>query len=307
MKNHKKGPLNSFVEEGFCHLGTILPEKACRDLIDRVYKTREFSPHLFLTQKEVGDNPCHRSVNPFPGRNLTEQFDLGWIENNPVFVESLTRVLGEGYHIYNKKFVAGMPDAWLPKWVARQTQNMFVPNLGAYVKPEYRDMTYFNGIDFHQDMVDHRDRISDFVTLYVYLEDTDPSTSPLFVVPKSHKFGVTLFPHKIAVEKYSKKLIYTDDGGRKETFGYQVLTGPGGTVYFWSAMTLHGTQPHRSTKPRISLRYKIEKGNSGQPCLLDALNENVVGPLSLKSVRNDCDEQGFSIKTGGNVIRGIQL
>ncbi|MFQ5444051.1 MAG: phytanoyl-CoA dioxygenase family protein, partial [Nitrospinales bacterium] len=303
----KKVNLDSFVEDGFCHLGKILEEDACRDLIQKVHETREFSPNLFLTEKEVGDNPSHSAVNPYPGRNLTEKFDLSWIEKNPVFIESLTRVLGEGFHIYNKKFVVGMPDAWLPAWVARQTKTMFVPNLGAFVKPEYRDMTYFNGIDFHQDMVDHRDRISDFVTLYVYLEDTNNSTSPLFIIPNSHKFGATLFPHKIVVEKHARKLIYTDDQGRKETFDYQILTGPGGTVYFWSALTLHGTQPHRSEKPRISLRYKIEKGNDGQTGLLDTLNDNVVGPLSLKIVRNDCDEGGYSIKTGENIIRGIPL
>ena len=30
-----------------------------------------------------------------------------------------------------------------------------VANLGPYIKQKYRDITYFRGIDFHQDIIDY--------------------------------------------------------------------------------------------------------------------------------------------------------
>ena len=55
-------------------------------------------------------------------------------------------------------------------------------HLGAFVRPEFRDVTYFYGIDFHQDLIDYKNRPADFLTLYVYLHPVTRSDAPLFLL-----------------------------------------------------------------------------------------------------------------------------
>ena len=52
-------------------------------------------------------------------------------------------------------------------------------------KEEHRDLTYFKGIDFHQDIIDFPDRDPDFITAYIYLDKVDTKTSPLYLIPNS--------------------------------------------------------------------------------------------------------------------------
>lgn len=108
-----------------------------------------------------------------------------------------------------------MPDSWIPDWVIHEIDSLGVANLGPYIKPEFHDITYFHGIDFHQDLIDHPNRKADFITLYVYLDDVDEGMAPLAVVPRSHIFGATTFPHKITLHDGQNTLTYEDDRGRK--------------------------------------------------------------------------------------------
>ena len=48
-------------------------------------------------------------------------------------------------------------------------------------------MTYFRGIDYHMDIIDFPNRNPLFITMYVYLNDTDSTMSPLNVI-KNHIF-----------------------------------------------------------------------------------------------------------------------
>ncbi len=70
-------------------------------------------------------------------------------------------------------------------------------NLGAYVKPQNRDITYFYGIDFHQDLIDYKDREADFLTLYIYLHPVTKADAPLYLLEGSHKLGGSVFPHDL--------------------------------------------------------------------------------------------------------------
>jgi len=283
--------LDKFIENGFCQLGKILDVAECQKLIEGIQGSRDFSSSLFLSEEDYRANPTHKGVNPIDGRNLIEKFNVDFIEKNPVFVSSLEKTLGKGYNVFNKKFVVGVPETWMPEWLLKETENLAVANMGAYIKPEYRDITYFHGIDFHQDIIDHKNRLSDFVTLYVYLEDTDENTSPLYVIPRSHKFGATTFPHDITY-KAGKKLEYSDRKGHQDEFENLMLTSPGGTVYFWHACTLHGTKPHIDSKPRISVRYLIEKDPTVHDSLIDKLNDTIIGDLALETTRVDLNEKG---------------
>ena len=213
----------------------------------------------------------------------------------------MTRVLGPDYKIMHKSFVVGVPTDWLPEWVKNDTEDLMDANLGAWIKPEFQDMTYFRGIDFHQDLIDYKSRLSDFITLYVYLDNVDMKMSPLMIIPKSHVFGATKFPHDLKIELDTENCLYSDTRGNTTNLNYKFLTGNSGQLYFWSALTLHGTQAQMADKSRISLRYLIERSKISGEFLIDKFNETINFDLSLDSTRNYLE--GVSKPTHGKMLK----
>jgi hypothetical protein len=289
-----------FLSEGLCELGPAVPASDCARVLEQVASRYELASTLFMAEAEYRKNPVHRGVNPIPGRNFTERCDLSCVEEQPAFVAALRALLGPKARILNKKFVVGVPESWLPEWLLEETRDVAVANMGAYVRPEFRDMTYFHGIDFHQDVIDFPARASDFITLYVYLSNTDGNMSPLHVVPQSFKLGATRFPHQLELNPLDCGLVYRREDGRSAALEYRALTGPAGSMYCWHACTLHGTRPHRDSMPRISLRYLLEKGDDS-PALIDRANESIEGALSLAVTRCDLDARGEAIMTGNTI------
>ena len=289
---------NNFLNHGFVDLGSVLDRDHCQNLLNDVYKTRNFGHDLFVDEEQHKKNPRWTKTNPGPGLNLTEKFDLDFIEKSNAFQNSMEKVLGPGYNIMLKKFVVGVPTDWVPNWVYEETNGQMTSNLGPYIKPIYHDMTYFRGIDFHQDIIDHKSRISDFITLYVYLDDVQMGMSPLVVIPGSHIYGATTFPHDVKVDWNKGECKYSNINGNSSQLNYKFLTGNSGQIYFWSALTLHGTQSQTSEKPRISLRYLIERSKDEGKFLIDKFNDKIEGELSLETTRHDLNESGKSIKYG---------
>jgi len=208
----------------------------------------------------------------------------------------------------DKKLVCGVPDSWVPQWVKAKIDGVNIACLGPFIKKKYRDITYFRGIDFHQDIIDWPKGSTDlepstFLTLYVYIHDVDTYDSPLHIIPKSHKLGATMFPHKL--EKSSgNNWIYEDDDGNKIECEALVLTGKAGYVGLWHNCTLHGTQrvKHESEKFRISLRYLIGKSNTNlQNTMIDEINFTIGGNLQPEKTRLDIDSLGKAIMKG-NII-----
>ena len=156
-----------FIANGAHLFDQRLEAGACERLLADIRATRRFDDSLFLSEAEFDADPQYTGVNPRPGRNLLEAFEdqLGFVERAPHIVEALTSLLGEGYEILNRKIVCGVPESSVPAWLRARILGNPVNNLGAYVRPEYRDITYFYGIDFHQDLIDYKDREADFLTL----------------------------------------------------------------------------------------------------------------------------------------------
>lgn len=275
----------SFVENGFVDMGRVIDKKDCEAALRGLRANRPWGPELFLSEADFRYNPTLVGVNPRPGRNALEHMDLDFVENNYAIKEYVRAILGPVSTVLCKKAVAAIPAEWLPDWVKQEIKERPVPNLGAYIKPEYRDITYFHGIDWHQDIIDYPERKADFITLYVYLDKVTVDDSPLQVILRSHERGAQVFPHNLK------------DYGELET---RVLTGPPGTAYLWHSCLLHGTQPSASVANRISLRYVIAKqGANGY--LLDEVNEEIEGPLSLAATRRDLDKTGKSILKGNTI------
>ena len=288
-----------FLQDGVSVLGPIIDNEQCINLKNQFSKIRPidaqfFKEKVFFKENEFDPKKSHYGTGPGIGRNLTERVNLDFIEKNPVVQKTLSKVLGSDYKIMQKIFVMGLPENMIPDWINERSKNLGFVNLCALVKPEFRDMTYFHGIDYHQDLIDHKNRIGDFITLYVYLEDVTANMSPLHVIPKSHIFGATTAPHDLK-NVPGNKIQYSDRKGKSAKFNFKMLTGTPGSVFFWSEYNLHGTMPTTTTNiPRVSLRYLIERGKSTEDCIIDKFLKTIDAPLSIKITKEKDVEHGYA-------------
>ena len=295
-RNHSLGDLGPVVgdvaDRGYHLFDQGLSGAAAQQLLAHIRSARRYDESLFLTEAAFDADPQHRGVNPRPGRNLLEGLDdqLAFIERSPQIVDALTALLGDGYQIMDRKVVCGVPAKVIPTWLKQRIAGNPVNNLGAYVKPEYRDVTYFYGIDFHQDLIDHRERDADFVTLYVYLHRVTRADAPLFVLEGSHRLGASVFPHDLTLLDAETWLYRNGAQGEART-PQIVLTGDTGFAALWHAFTLHGTQPDDADCERISIRYLLGPAE-GVRAGIHAVNDALGAPMRLAATRVDLDAAG---------------
>jgi hypothetical protein len=314
MQNDKKIPYNElvdkFVENGSHIFGHVLDAKKADELYQKILQERDFDESLFLSEEEYLKEDRHKGTNPNKDTTLLNKFEkeLEFFSKDEYIQGFIKHFLGDDYVHVIPKVICGVPFHALPEWVAKKVENVNVANLGPYIKPQYRDITYFRGIDLHQDIVDWPDGYIDldpstFITVYVYLHDVDASDAPLHLMPGTHKFGVSKFPHNLErVEGDNWK--YTDDNGRTMDCKDIEIHGGAGWVGAWHACTLHGTQPVKSEKEkaRISLRFLVGKSNENKNKTgIDIVNESIDGALSSKVMRDDLSKEGKVVKEG-NVI-----
>jgi Phytanoyl-CoA dioxygenase (PhyH) len=295
--------VNDFIETGMHQFDFPIEQSGCANLLGKVRSSRRF-----LSQEDFDANPQFKGVNPTTGRNLLHVLssDVQFLEKDPRIVSGLAELLGPDYEILDRKFVCGVPETWLPQWLRERLQGNPVNNLGPYIKQEYRDITYFYGIDYHQDIIDWKDRSANFVTLYVYLSPVTKHDAPLYVLPGSHKFGATTFPHQLtAVSKNPVVWRYGNGHGQEMTVEQYMLTGDAGYVAMWHSALLHGTQPDTADHERISLRYLITRRDGPARYGIDIVNDQLSGPLSLSSTRVDLTDAGDAALKS-NVINTVR-
>ena len=285
--------LEDFADRGYHMFDRPVDPAAAASLLADLRADRRYDGDLFLSEAEFDADPQYRGVNPRPGRNLLERFSdrLSFVEQDPQIVDGLTRLLGPGYQIMDRKLVCGVPAKFIPAWLKTRIAGNPVNNLGAYVKPQYRDVTYFYGIDFHQDLIDFQDREADFITLYVYLHRVTRADAPLFVLENSHSLGASVFPHDLTREGASDVWSYRNPPVGEIAARQIVLTGDAGFAACWHACTLHGTQPDASDEERISLRYLLSPAE-GVRAGLHQVNDSLGVRWSLRDTRIDLDAAG---------------
>ncbi len=286
-----------FCANGFMEFGNIIPPEYCETVLKQIKEIQPFGPELFQSQEDFEANPVFKKIHPgAKDYNLMEkldQDDVRKIEEYPPFVEALEQILGPNYSILLRKVICGIPETWIPEWVLERTRGNAANNMAAYIKSPYRHLTYFYGIDFHQDLIDWPERPGDFITLYIYLHPVGKEDAPLHIMPKSHKFGGTVFPHDLKQDPSDKhKWTYSNGEGRAMECESKMLTGDTGYAALWSAYTLHGTQPDKADNERISLRYLIAKDPDATDTLIDKLQASLDGPLTMATTRIDRDEEG---------------
>ncbi len=284
-----KDKIDSFKSNGFIHYENLLDKKECNKLYLKLKNNRQWNKDLFQSEdkfkEEFKDNPKLKKTNPGKGiQNLVDDCDLNFIEKNPNIIETLTSILGSNYEIMLSKFVVAVPVQWMPNYLKIINQNSLISNFNPYIKKEYRDVTYFRGIDYHMDSIDWEEQDNHFITMYVYLNSVDENMSPLNIIKKSHMFGHTSFPHYIKDYPKENYLEYSSDNNNFKKFEKEMLVGETGSVYFWTSNTLHGTAPSNSEKEdfRISLRYLIKKNKSSKSLLSEMLPENKVGATKIE-------------------------
>jgi len=280
-------------EKGYHRFSRPLSPSAAAQLHASVQSVRRFDETLFLTEEAFLADPVYRGVNPRPGRNLLDRFEdqLGFVEQDPQIMSALSRLLGEDYRILDRKLVCGVPEEVVPEWLRSRIIGNPVNNLGPYVRPENRDVTYFFGIDYHQDLIDFPDRDADMITLYVYLHEVTERDAPLHVLEGSHQLGGTLFPHDL--ERLDSHTWRYRAGDRGAMDCHQIkLVGETGFAALWHGCTLHGTQPDKADKARLSLRYLISRSERAARCGVDDLNADIGWPVRLPSTRLDLDDDG---------------
>lgn len=295
--------LGDFIKSGRHVFSDPVDPAAAGDLLAAIHAERAFDSGLFLSQAEFDADPQHVGVNPKPGRNMLDRYagQLGFVERAPQIVEALGGLLGDDYQILNRKIVCGVPERHIPDWLIERVKGNPVNNLGAYVRPQFRDVTYFYGIDFHQDLIDYKERSADFITLYVYLHPVGRQDAPLYLLDGSHALGATVFPHDLRSDGPGH-WIYGDRRGQERLLRQEVLTGPAGRAAMWHACTLHGTQPDAADHERISLRYLVARRHDG-PTGLDAVNARLQGPLSLTDTRADLAADGSAAIKSNTVLK----
>ena len=198
MRSNTLKRISTFKNKGLIEFKELIDKNKCDRLYKNILNNRRWGKNIFKTKKSFLKNPQYKKTNPGKGKfNLAERFDLNFIENHRDIKFILSEILGADYEIILKKFVVAVPDSWIPNWLKRKVKSSLAPNLGPFIKNIYRDVTYFRGIDYHMDQIDFPNQSSEFITLYIYLNDTTSKMSPLNIIEKSHIFGPTKFPHYI--------------------------------------------------------------------------------------------------------------
>ena len=148
---------SNFIVNGFVDVSSIV--KFDHDSLRRIYlqilKSRNFDNSTFIDQPDDLSHLQYKGVNPRPDENnFLLDLNTSFIENNIDLDEILQSILGN-YRIILKKIICGLPDNSIPNWVIELVKDKPVPNLGTYIKTHYQDITYFRGIDWHQDIIDY--------------------------------------------------------------------------------------------------------------------------------------------------------
>ncbi len=296
--------LDHYPENGCAVFGSILDPAECVRLRERLRRERPLDASMFYETEDAFERHgrWHRYA-PGPGHNILEAMsngELDFIERNPAFVDAATRLVGPGYGIMKKSVIRSVPSSMLPRWLYDKVVHVGRSNLNPFIRDDFQDIQYFHATDFHQDKTRPK---SDFVTVYIYLDNVEPHCSALQILVGSHKLGMTPYPHSLRHSYVDKQLWYYSDGPSHLQTRQTTFVGPAGTVSCFHGLTLHGTNLNMTRDPRISLRYLLTYGdNFSGDCLQRQANALVTGPLAIEVPRYDVDKEGRLLPIGSALL-----
>lgn len=309
IPGYEKNEIDFFPERGCADLGNLLDVEKCTALRKWIDDRRPLRKDIFYSTEEEFQ-VLGRWEKYAPGTKdhnllMDEKPDLSFIENNPQFIHAVTQLVGKNYNILKKSVIRSTPGWVLPSWIFTKVKDIGRPNLNPFIRPEYQDVQFFHATDFHQDKTRKE---SNFVTVYIYLDNVTADYSALRVLEESHKLGMTCYPHSLRKSPHTEKgynyWFYSDHNGNHQKCREIIVTGTTGSIFAFHCLTLHGTVLNNSRNPRISLRYLVEphKDNKTGDDLLAKANAAIHGPLYLFPNRTDVAQDGQFLPTGSSLL-----
>ena len=276
----------SFAEQGFIEVDALHHHPGIKILYDAINATRRFDESLFMTEDEwENSSKSHAHTNPRLGNNALESFkdELAFLEQNPTVKSAAAKLLGENFRWAFSKVVCRLPRSVLPKWVDNIVGDLPANTLNAFMHPQYRDISYYLESDLHQDIQDYPRLPADrrdhrMLVMYVHLTDVGPEDAPLYILPGSHKLGVTPYQHDIT-QTDSLTWKYHRPECEVITAPLYPVLAPAGHIVMWHSCLIHGTKPIQTGKHRLVLRYMLTKSSSDKMCELEKINNTIHWPL----------------------------
>ena len=265
-----------FIDNGYLEFKNLLSKAECKKLNNKILKIRKIDEKIFFETKNEYQKYNNKKIN---SKNILDRFNLNFILKNKKFRSKIENILGKEYYLYASRVICALPHKFLPKWI-NSKMDTGQPNLGNFIKPKFRDMRYFHGIDYHMDLVDFSKEKSNFITVYIYLDEVTKKMSPLNILPKTHLGGADSYPHNLLNKK--NKIIYKTHAKKKIFTKNKVLTGSAGDTWLWHGCLLHGTNFNvQGDTPRLSLRLILRQKNT----LMDDLNFKIGNTVALKKMK----------------------
>ena len=282
----QQNSLDHFSEEGFWEFPGSLDEQAATALYAKIYASRPFDQDLFISESEWNNGTqSHAHTNPRVGRNILESFpdSLAFVEKNPQLISEASALLGKDFTWLYKKIVSRLPLSSLPQWVVDFIDKKPANTLNAFIKPEFRDISYYLENDLHQDIIDYARLPADqrdhrLISLYVQLDEVSKENAPLCLLPRTHQYGATAYQHDVKKISHDQWLYDTRLGTTMETT-IKHIVGPAGHATMWHSCLLHGARFVREGKPRLVLRYMLGRSPTAESCGLDDVNMRIKGAL----------------------------
>lgn len=290
---------------GLAEIGSILDTEKSLELRDWIDHKRPLTNGIFYETEEEF-NKHGRWNNYAPGRNdhnllLSPELDLSFVEENSQFCDAMVELCGADWQIFKKSIIRSVPRSVMPEWVKTKTQSVGRPNVNPFIIESHKDIQHFVTTDFHQDKTRSE---SDFVTVYIYLDEVDPDDSPLVILLNSQELGMSCYPHNLRRDTTDSNKWYYSNGTLCGNYRAHTVTGTAGSIACFHCLTLHGTGYNDTDRPRISLRYLITKGkdHNGEGSLLEKANKLIKGPLFIEPNRADIAEDGSFLATGSSLL-----
>lgn len=267
-----------FIKDGYIECTNLFNRRKCKNTSNKLKKAFNLKK-IFLSKNEfLNQNKKQHK------KNFVNKLDLDFLIKNKKFKNILEAILGRNYYLYASRVICGVPLHYLPEWI-KEKMILNSPNLNPFIKEKYKSIRYFNGIDYHMDLIDFKNEPSDFVTVYVYLDKVTKKMSPLNLLTGSHFGGSQIFPHKI-LKKKNHYVYYS--GKKKITSKKKILLGKSGDAWIWHGCLLHGSEFNLSKHPRYSLRFifrkKKEMTNKG--IIMNELNSRIRNITAKSNMSN---------------------
>lgn len=229
---------------------------------------------------------------------LNQNIDLNFIEKNKIFNDIVKTFFGGEFYIESKWLIKILPLALTPNWVSDEVKDIGIPQLNMYIKNKYRDVTYLNGIDYHQD---NGGKLRNSTTVLIYLDPVlNSGDSPVRMLERSHILGATQYPHYCRLSSNKKDIYYSDLKGNHMYVREKQVYGQGGTVIFFNGYTLHGsTIDNKKRKTRLALRYIFSPKKKSQNSLFQRSNKKIItNSFYIKDYRLDKMKNLYNKKCG---------